>query len=135
MIFTPQTDLAILSFIAHHIISTGRVRKGFVAKHVNFALGNADIGYGLRPEDEREKREERRRCRSDEGDLARRIRQVRFSMASTAYRSFRASARLLAELAELYADPKRKVVSLWTMGFNQHTRGTWVNQLCHNVRR
>jgi nitrate reductase NapA len=56
MIFTPQTDLAILNFIAHHIISTGRVNKDFVAKHVAFALGNADIGYGLRPEDEREKR-------------------------------------------------------------------------------
>ena len=56
MIFTPQTDLAILNFIAHHIISTGRVNKDFVGKHVNFALGNADIGYGLRPEDEREKR-------------------------------------------------------------------------------
>ena len=26
----------------------------------------------------------------------------------------------LQELAELYADPKRKVMSLWTMGFNQH---------------
>ncbi len=48
--FTPQTDLAILNFIAHHIISTGRVNKDFVAKHTNFWLGNADIGYGLRPE-------------------------------------------------------------------------------------
>src|SRR5690349_24706206 len=56
MIFTPNTDLAILNFIAHHIISTGRVNKEFVAKHVGFALGNADIGYGLRPEDEREKK-------------------------------------------------------------------------------
>ena len=36
-------------------------------------------------------------------------------------------------LAELYADPKRKVVSLWTMGFNQHVRGVWANQLCYNL--
>jgi hypothetical protein len=36
----------------------------------------------------------------------------------------------LNELAELYADPKIKVVSFWTMGFNQHTRGTWANNLC-----
>ena len=32
MIFTPQTDLAILNFIAHHIISTGRVNKDFVVE-------------------------------------------------------------------------------------------------------
>ena len=37
---------------------------------------------------------------------------------------------MLQALAELYADPKRKVVSLWTMGFNQHVRGVWANQLC-----
>jgi len=24
-------------------------------------------------------------------------------------------------------------MSLWTMGFNQHTRGSWVNSLCYNV--
>lgn len=36
--------------------------------------------------------------------------------------------RKLKELADFYADPKRKVVSFWTMGFNQHQRGTWVNE-------
>src|SRR4029077_18947577 len=36
-------------------------------------------------------------------------------------------------LAELYADPKRKVMSLWTMGFNQHVRGVWANQLLYNL--
>ena len=39
----------------------------------------------------------------------------------------------LEELAELYADPKVKVMSLWTMGFNQHTRGTWANNLVYNI--
>jgi nitrate reductase NapA len=34
----------------------------------------------------------------------------------------------LQELAAYYADPERKVVSFWTMGFNQHIRGTWVNE-------
>jgi nitrate reductase NapA len=36
-------------------------------------------------------------------------------------------------LAEHYADQKRKVVSFWTMGFNQHTRGTWVNEQAYMV--
>ena len=39
----------------------------------------------------------------------------------------------LRELAELYADPKTKVVSFWTMGFNQHTRGVWCNHLVYNI--
>jgi nitrate reductase NapA len=39
----------------------------------------------------------------------------------------------LIELAKLYADPERKVVSYWTMGFNQHTRGTWANNLVYNI--
>ena len=31
------------------------------------------------------------------------------------------------------ADPERKVMSLWTMGANQHTRGVWINQLIYNL--
>ena len=39
----------------------------------------------------------------------------------------------LRQLADLYADPDRKVVSFWTMGFNQHSRGTWVNEQAYMV--
>ena len=39
----------------------------------------------------------------------------------------------LLELANLYVEKGRKVVSFWTMGMNQHTRGTWVNTLSYNV--
>ena len=42
-------------------------------------------------------------------------------------------ASRLQALAELYADPNVKVMSLWTMGFNQHTRGTWANNLVYNL--
>ncbi len=43
---------------------------------------------------------------------------------------FKTKLRLLADL---YADPNRKVVSFWTMGFNQHSRGTWVNEQAYMV--
>ncbi len=39
----------------------------------------------------------------------------------------------LQALANLYIEKHRKVVSFWTMGMNQHTRGTWVNTLAYNV--
>lgn len=41
--------------------------------------------------------------------------------------------RKLQVLADLYIEKGRKVVSFWTMGMNQHTRGTWVNTLSYNV--
>jgi nitrate reductase NapA len=135
MIFTPNTDLAILNFIAHHIISTGRVNKEFVSKHINFVRGNDDIGYGLRPEDPREQKAKN----AKDAEAMKPIdfeAYAKFVSDYTAERVEKISgvpARQLVALAELYADPKVKVMSLWTMGFNQHTRGTWVNQLCYNV--
>ncbi len=39
----------------------------------------------------------------------------------------------LKELADLYIDQNRKVVSFWTMGFNQHYRGSWVNEQAYMV--
>ncbi|MFN3594709.1 MAG: nitrate reductase catalytic subunit NapA [Thiobacillaceae bacterium] len=37
----------------------------------------------------------------------------------------------LQQLADLYCDKERKIVSYWTMGFNQHQRGSWVNEQCY----
>ncbi len=39
----------------------------------------------------------------------------------------------LQQLADWYIEKGRKVVSFWTMGQNQHTRGTWVNQQSYMV--
>ena len=45
----------------------------------------------------------------------------------------RARRESIRYLASLYGDPKRKVMSLWCMGINQHTRGTWINNLVYNI--
>ena len=34
----------------------------------------------------------------------------------------------LVELVDLYVDPKRNVLSFWTMGFNQNIRGVWLER-------
>ncbi|WP_104722501.1 nitrate reductase catalytic subunit NapA [Helicobacter mesocricetorum] len=39
----------------------------------------------------------------------------------------------LKQLANYYTQQDRKVVSFWTMGMNQHTRGTWVNEQAYMV--
>lgn len=39
----------------------------------------------------------------------------------------------LQQLANLYIEQGRKIVSYWTMGFNQHQRGVWVNEQMYAV--
>jgi nitrate reductase NapA len=133
--FTPQTDLAILNFIAHHIISSGRVNKEFVEKHTTFLLGNPDIGYGLRPEHPLQKAAKNAGAAGGSkpmtfDEFAKFV--STYDLEYTAKLSGVAKNRLQA-LAELYADPKVKVMSFWTMGFNQHTRGVWCNNMVYNI--
>src|SRR3546814_17662359 len=54
IIFKPGTDLAVLNYIANHIITTGRVNEAFVSDHTNFMKRTGDNGYGLRPEHQQE---------------------------------------------------------------------------------
>ena len=135
MVFTPQTDLAILNFIAKYIIDTGRVNKDFVSRHVNFRRGNPDIGYGLRPEHPLEKKAQnaRKAGGSKEMSFEEYAKFVADYDIDTVSELSGVPKSQLKALAELYADPKTKVVSFWTMGFNQHTRGVWCNNLCYNI--
>jgi nitrate reductase NapA len=135
MVFKPQTDLAILNFIARHIIKSGRVNEEFVGKHVKFVKGNDDIGYGLRPEDPREKgaANAAKAGGSSPIDFETYKQFVEPYTAEYVAELSGVPKENLEQLAELYADPKVKVVSYWTMGFNQHTRGTWANNLVYNI--
>ena len=134
--FTPNTDLAILNYIAHHIISTGRVNKEFVEKHTTFLRGNTDIGYGLRPEHPLQKAAKNAGAAAGGSspmtfdEFAKFV--STYDLDYTAKLSGVPRNRLQA-LAELYADPKVKVMSFWTMGFNQHTRGVWCNNMVYNI--
>ncbi len=134
IVFVPQTDLAILNFIAHYIIEQKAYDRDFIRRHVNFMETPTDIGYGLRPEHPLERRAKNRA----QGKLspitfdeyAKRV--SRYTLEFTTRLSGVPEEKLL-RLARLYADRKKKITSLWTMGFNQHTRGVWVNGLIYNV--
>ncbi|AMS43959.1 MULTISPECIES: periplasmic nitrate reductase subunit alpha [Aminobacter] len=135
VIFKPGTDLAILNYIANHIIATGRVNEAFVREHTTFMKGATDIGYGLRPEHPLE-------IAATGAADAGKMEPIGFDefKAFVAEYTLEKTVELtgverefLEELAELYADPARKVMSLWTMGFNQHVRGVWANQMVYNI--
>ena len=135
MVFTPQSDLAILNYIANHIITTDRVNQEFVSKHTIFKRGNPDIGYGLRPTHPLEKAAANAEKANDAVDMTfdEFAKFVSDYTLDKAHELSRVPKNRLEALAELYADPKIKVTSFWTMGFNQHTRGVWCNNLAYNI--
>ena len=134
MIFTPQTDLAILNYIANYIIQSGSVNQEFLDKHVNIRKGTTDIGYGLRPTHPLEQKAKNPGKGSSTpmtfDEYAEFVSEYTVEKAS---KMSGVPEHKLEELAKLYADPSKKVVSYWTMGFNQHTRGVWANNLMYNV--
>ncbi|MCV6547202.1 MAG: nitrate reductase catalytic subunit NapA [Cohaesibacter sp.] len=138
MIFKPQTDLAILNFICNYIIQNEKVNWDFVNAHTTFNRTQEDIGYGLRPNHELEQKAKFPAHEGKHGKISG-INFEEFKKLVEPYTVDYVSelsgvpADQLIKLAEVYADPTRKVVSYWTMGFNQHTRGTWVNSLMYNV--
>ena len=145
MIFVPNTDLAILNYICNHIIQSGKVNQDFVKRNVNFKIGETDIGFGLRPGHALEKDAKFNGYPGGDGKPKNNPNDARPSSFDE-FKKFVSEYTLekvaklsgvpqdrLKRLAELYADPKKKVVSYWTMGFNQHTRGTWVNNMIYNV--
>jgi len=134
MIFTPQTDLAILNYIANYIIENKAYNQDFLGKHVNFKKTPTDIGYGLRPEHPLQQAAEN----ANKGKLS----EISFDEYAESVKKYTLEyaaemsgvpAEKLERLAKLYADPERKITSLWTMGFNQHTRGVWANGLIYNI--
>lgn len=134
MIFAPQTDLAILNYIANYIIENKAYNKDFIGKHVNFNATTTDIGYGLRPDHPLEQAA----ANSGVGKFNK-ISFEEYAKSVSEY-TLEYTSKLsgvppekLETLAKLYADPNKKVTSFWTMGFNQHTRGVWVNGLMYNV--
>ncbi|HHH43908.1 MAG TPA: nitrate reductase catalytic subunit NapA, partial [Gammaproteobacteria bacterium] len=134
MVFTPQTDLAILNYIANYIIEHKAYNQDFIDRHVNFTKTPTDIGYGLRPEHPLQKKAKN----ANKGKLS----KISFEEYAESVKPYTLEytselsgvpKENLERLAKLYADPERKITSFWTMGFNQHTRGVWANGLIYNI--
>lgn len=109
MAFVPQTDLAIANCICHQLLENDTYDKDFVDKHVRLkANDGSDISL-----------EEYRTFLAD------------YTPEAVAELSG-VPVEQLKYLGKLFGDPDRKIVSLWCMGMNQHTRGTWINNLVYN---
>ncbi|QFU22579.1 nitrate reductase catalytic subunit NapA [Shewanella eurypsychrophilus] len=133
-IFKPQTDLAIANFIAHYIIENDAVNWDFVTKHTHFKQATTDIGYGLRDEHPLQQKAANPNVGKIHSiDFEEYKKSVApYTLEKTAEMTGLTEEKLIT-LAKQFADPKIKVMSLWTMGMNQHTRGVWMNSLVYNI--
>ena len=174
IIFKPQTDLAIMNYLAREIVTRDAVNWDFVNKHCAFTAGPTDIGYGMRGSDKFDYAAEKdvngkeltMRLDGDEAiaqgkqagatveqknrntpdkhwlisfeDFKKGVEPYTLDFVAElskgdAEESLDEFKRKLKLLADLYIEKSRKVVSFWTMGFNQHQRGTWVNEQAYTV--
>jgi nitrate reductase NapA len=135
LVFKPQTDLAIMNYIARYMIENDAIDWEFVNKHCVFATGPTDIGYGLPDDHPLEQGQKMRGKAGAHWTISFEEFKKRIDIYNVKFVSELSGVPedQLVALAKLYADPNRKVVTFWTMGFNQHTRGTWVNEQAYMV--
>ncbi|MDR0501355.1 MAG: molybdopterin-dependent oxidoreductase [Coriobacteriales bacterium] len=132
LIFKPGTDLAIANYIANYLVSNNLYDADFVKDHLQFKAGQENLSDAL--EDGYDA--------SDIGQKVNDVHGITFDeyAAMLAPYTLEYVAQLsgveasdLEELAKLFADPKLRILSLWTMGVNQHNRGTWMNHNIYNI--
>ncbi len=124
--FVPQTDLAVANAICHEIIAQNRVNQSFVDANCAFKQGKTNIGYGL--EDDFKFKDE-----LSDIDFKKYSEYLKDYSAQKVAAYSGVSISDIKLLANYYGDPSKKVTSFWCMGPNQHTRGTWINNLIYNI--
>jgi nitrate reductase (cytochrome) len=126
ILFNPQSDLAIANGISNLLIKRNHINRDFIENHTNFKRGKENPGYGL--EDNFKFKEEAKI--TDFEDFKQYVSKYTPEYVE---QLSGVSPKDLSLLADIYGDPKVKVLSFWTMGVNQHTRGTWMNNLIYNL--
>jgi nitrate reductase NapA len=129
----PGTDLALANGILHELVAKDWIDHAFIQEHVVFKRGIedlAEIGFGCFGEQAEHYTFE------DQGKDSS-LEELRAFLADyTPEKVAEISgvpAAQIRSLAEIYGNRGRGAVSLWCMGVNQHTRGTWMNNLINDL--
>ena len=129
----PGSDLALANGILHLLLAEDRIDRAFIKENVVFKRGVEDlesIGYGCYGQ-----QAERYTFKDKVRDAS--LEELEQFLAD--YTPAKASAisgvptEQIETLATMYGERQRGTVSLWCMGVNQHTRGTWMNNLLNNL--
>ncbi len=103
----PGYDLALMHGLAHVLIKEGYTNEQFINESVNFSDGKNPMTYD---------------------DYKKFLEKYTPEYAA---QQAGVKAEDIVETARLFG--KSNVVSMWTMGVNQRTRGVWLNNLIHNL--
>jgi nitrate reductase (cytochrome) len=126
LLYVPETEPAVANAICQEIVERKWADRAFVERHVAFKRGKTAVGYAIADGT----------VLDDQALDATWSDYVRFLADYTPERAAQI-ADLRAEdvrwLASLYGDRSRKVMSLWGPSLNQHSRGTWVNNLLYDI--
>ncbi|WP_231688007.1 molybdopterin-dependent oxidoreductase [Bacillus sp. FJAT-18017] len=132
MVFRPQTDLAIANAIANYLVQNDKYDKKFAKEHLQFKAGTENLGHSFKDDYDV----------TEPGASADKDWVISFEEYKEKLKPYTLEyveklsgvpAKDLEALANEFADPSKRIVSLWTMGANQHTRGTWINNLIYNL--
>jgi nitrate reductase NapA len=127
--FIPGSDLALANGILHILFRDNKLNQAFIEENVIFKRGVEDleeIGWGCYGE-QAERYTFKDRPQNASLDEMKRF-LADYSPEKVSEISGVPTAQI-ESLAKIYADSGRGTVSLWCMGVNQHTRGTWMNNL------
>ncbi len=135
VIFKPNTDLAIFNYVLNYLIQHDAIDWDFVNKHTKFKRAETDIGYGLRPEHPLQQAAKNVKTAGKMHDSSFEEFKELVKPYTAEYVSELSGVPVdqLEAIAKEFANKDRKVMSLWTMGINQHTRGVWANHLIYNL--
>jgi nitrate reductase (cytochrome) len=114
--FRPHSDLAIANGIAHLLLKNGTYNREFVEKHCNFRHDTATpslLGQPMTFEDYKK--------------------EMELYTPEHVEKVSGVSAEKIRLLGDLFGKKDLRITSTWCMGFNQHSRGTDINRLCHGV--
>ena len=132
MVFKPGSDIAIANAILKYLVDNNLYDEAFVNDHVQFKVGEENIGNAY--EDTYDK--------SPDGSRVDKVEVVEFDAWKERLAPYTLEyaeeisgvpAADIEELAKVFGDKEKKVMSLWTMGVNQHNRGTWMNHCIYNI--
>lgn len=129
----PGSDLALANGILHLLCESGRVDMAFINENVIFKRGIEDleqIGYGCFGEQAKAYKFDDKPIDSSFDEFKEFLKEYTPAKVTEITGVPETQIKLLADL---YGDRKRKTLSLWCMGVNQHTRGTWMNNLITNL--
>ncbi|MCL1791016.1 MAG: molybdopterin-dependent oxidoreductase [Peptococcaceae bacterium] len=111
--FVPGTDLALLNSIAYVLIQEDLIDEEFIGAHTTFIRTVEGENNTLTFDEYKTFLED-------------------YAPEKVADKTGIAAAKI-TEIAKIFGEKGKKTMSLWTMGLNQRSFGTWLNNLMHNL--